>query len=99
MNEIEEKDPIIWRCVSWKSYAGGMMGYYRREYMYDDLVSIDRLSAFVGELEKMGIENVKLERLGPLSFVLRKNLHSSPRPGTKRLSLSLNKNHRLEDFT
>lgn len=90
-------ESIIWRIVSWKNIPGGMSGFSHRQYMYDDLISSNRMPDYIKELEQRGIEAFKVERVGTLSFVLQKNLHSEPRPGAKRISLE-RVNHRLEEY-
>jgi len=91
-----DNDPIIWRCVSWKN-SGGPGQFYHRQYLFDDLVSTDSLLRYIKELETRGIEDVKLERKGPMSFVMQNNLNPKPRPGAKRMSEE-KKNHKLEEY-
>jgi hypothetical protein len=86
-------ETIIWRIVSWRKVGGGM-NWWGRTYVHDDLVSTERLPEYLMQLEKMGIEDAKIERKGPISWVL-ENLHFEPRPGTTSLKP---KNHKLEDY-
>lgn len=90
-------EPIIWRIVSWKNISGGMSGFYHRQYVYDDLISTERLPLYIKILEERGIETFKAERMGTMSYVLENNLRPEPRPGAERLS-SEKKNHKLDEY-
>lgn len=88
----------VWRVLSWKYLSGGLSGYFnQRSYLYDDLITSDRLSAYLKLMEERGIEYIKMEKQGTLKFVMDNNLHPKPRPGAKRLSAE-NLNHKMEEF-
>src|SRR3989304_1719775 len=92
-----DNDNIIWRVVSWKNISGGMAGFSHRQYMFDDLVSEKTFGGYIKILTDRGIESFRSERLGTLEYVLEKNLHPEPRPGTKRIALE-KKIHKLEEY-
>src|SRR5439155_6145414 len=88
-------DPIIWRCISYKSVSGGM-NWWKQEVMFDDMVSIERMAVYMQTLEERGVEKVTVHRMGRLSQVLERGF-TPLRSGAERLSKE-KQNHKLEEY-
>lgn len=59
------KDVIVWRCISMKTFSGGMSGFPRTEYVYDDYVLATRLGEYLQEITDRGnVTKMTLHRIG-----------------------------------
>ena len=64
------KNEIVWRCISMRTFSGGMSGF-RTEYMYDDYVLTTGLGAYLEEIANRGnVTKVNLHKIGPFNQVL-----------------------------
>jgi hypothetical protein len=96
---VANNDSIVWRVLSWKYLGGGYGGVnlpYKHQYMFDNLVVSERLPSYLKRLEERGIEYIKLEKKGTLSWCL-ENLHWEPRPGAKSINYPEH-NKRLDEY-
>lgn len=65
------KDIIVWRCISMRTFSGGMSGFAHTEYMYDDYVLTTGLGTYLEEITSRGnVSKITLHRQGPFSSVL-----------------------------
>lgn len=90
------KDMIVWRCISIKVIPGGMMGFARSEYLYDDYVLTAGLGTYLEEVTQRGeASKITLHREGPFSKVL--GSERKQRSGTIRIA-SQKSIKRLDEF-
>src|ERR1700752_2050403 len=90
-----ESDPIIWRCISYKSISGGM-NWWRNEVAFDDMVSTERLVSYFQTLHERGVDKITVRDMGRLSQEMARGMNPV-RAGAQRISKE-KLNPKLEEY-
>jgi hypothetical protein len=96
---MPENDPIIWRCISYRHFSGGM-NWWSSQVQFDDMVATERLSEYIKKLEDRKVDKITIKRLGPLSYVMNRGIElgfDKIRSGADRIAHE-KKNHKLDDY-
>src|SRR5437870_2363995 len=64
------KNVIVWRCLSSRFFSGGMTGFSRTEYVYDDYVLTTGMGRYFEEIAERNVNKITITRVGPFSNVL-----------------------------
>lgn len=80
----EIKDMIVWRCVSSRTFSGGMSGFPHQEFLYSDYVLTPGLGKYLAEIDSRGnVDKITLHRMGRYADVL--GSVRKQHPGTKSI--------------